>query len=73
MPALAPIRQFRPTDTISVPPPDKVPMVLLLPPRSLFSPTMTPAETRPSIIAWPSVPALKLTKPSCMTVVPSPI
>ena len=28
-------------------------------------------EMRPSTMADPSVPALKLTKPSCMTVVPS--
>ena len=35
-----------------------------------LSPTTTPADTLPSIIAVPSVPALKLTKPSCMIVVP---
>jgi hypothetical protein len=41
------------------------------PPMSVPSPTTTPAEIRPSTIDVPSVPALKLTKPSCMTVVPS--
>ena len=40
------------------------------PPTSEPSPTTTPAEIRPSTIDEPSVPALKLTKPSCMTVVP---
>ena len=35
------------------------------------SPTTTPAEIRPSTIEVPSVPALKFTNPSCMTVVPS--
>ena len=73
IPALAPIRQFSPTEIISDPPPERVPMVLQPPPRSLFSPTTTPEEMRPSIIALLRVPALKLTNPSCMTVVPSPI
>ena len=41
------------------------------PPTSEPSPTTTPAEIRPSTIECPSVPALKFTKPSCMTVVPS--
>ena len=40
------------------------------PPTSEPSPTTTPAEMRPSTMDTPSVPALKLTKPSCMTVVP---
>ena len=40
------------------------------PPMSEPSPTTTPAEIRPSTIEVPSVPALKFTKPSCMTVVP---
>ena len=41
------------------------------PPMSVPSPTTTPAEMRPSTIEAPSVPALKFTNPSCMTVVPS--
>ena len=41
------------------------------PPTSEPSSTTTPAEIRPSTIEVPSVPALKLTKPSCMTVVPA--
>ena len=52
-------------------PPERVPIVLQPPPKSEFFPTTTPAEILPSIIADPSVPALKLTKPSCITVVPS--
>jgi hypothetical protein len=40
------------------------------PPTSDPSPTTTPAEMRPSTIDAPKVPALKLTKPSCITVVP---
>jgi hypothetical protein len=71
MPAFAPSRQLRPTDTTAVPPPDSVPMIDEPPPMSLPSPTTTPADTRPSIMAWPRVPALKLTNPSCITVVPS--
>ena len=39
-------------------------------PMSEFLPTVTPGVTRPSTIDSPSVPALKFTKPSCMTVVP---
>ena len=46
-------------------------MIEAPPPTSLPSPITTPAEMRPSTIEAPSVPALKLTKPSCMTVVPS--
>ena len=42
-------------------------------PTSEPAPQNTPADTRPSIILGPSVPALKLIKPSCITVVPSPI
>ena len=42
------------------------------PPMSEPSPTTTPAEIRPSTMDVPSVPALKFTKPSCMTVVPWP-
>ena len=45
-------------------------MIEAPPPMSLPSPTTTPCETRPSTIEVPSVPALKFTKPSCMTVVP---
>ena len=33
-------------------------------------PTTTPEEIRPSTMEVPSVPALKFTKPSCITVVP---
>ncbi len=40
------------------------------PPMSLPSPTTTPCEMRPSTMDAPSVPALKLQKPSCMTTVP---
>ena len=46
-------------------------MIEAPPPMSLSGPTTTPALIRPSTIDGPSVPALKLTKPSCMTVVPS--
>ncbi len=70
MPAFAPTRQRRPIEITSVPPPDRVPITDAPPPRSEPAPTTTPAEMRPSIIASPSVPALKLTKPSCITVVP---
>ena len=41
------------------------------PPTSEPSPTSTPAEIRPSTMEVPRVPALKLTKPSCITVVPA--
>ena len=71
MPALAPIRQRWPTETTWVPPPESVPMIEAPPPTSEPSPTTTPAEIRPSTIEVPSVPALKFTKPSCITVVPS--
>ena len=71
MPALAPIRQRSPTVIVSLPPPDSVPMIDEPPPTSLPSPTTTPAEMRPSTIDVPSVPALKLQKPSCITTVPS--
>ena len=71
MPALAPSRQRSPIETTSLPPPDSVPMIEAPPPMSEPSPTTTPAEIRPSTIDVPSVPALKLTKPSCITVVPS--
>ncbi len=57
--------------TTSLPPPESVPMMEAPPPMSEPSPTTTPAEILPSTIDVPSVPALKLTKPSCMTVVPS--
>ena len=40
------------------------------PPMSDPSPTVTPCEMRPSTIEAPRVPALKFTKPSCITVVP---
>ena len=71
-PELAPNKQFSPTDILISFPPDKVPIVLHPPPKSEFLPTTTPAEILPSIIAVPMVPALKLTKPSCITVVPDP-
>ena len=60
MPAFAPRRQFSPMLITSVPPPDRVPMIEALPPTSLCSPTITPWLIRPSIMAEPSVPALKL-------------
>ena len=37
------------------------------PPMSEPSPTITPCEMRPSTIDVPSVPALKLQNPSCIT------
>ncbi len=40
------------------------------PPTSEPSATTTPPEMRPSTMEVPSVPALKLQKPSCITVVP---
>ncbi len=40
------------------------------PPTSEPLPTTTEAEIRPSTMETPSVPALKFTNPSCMTVVP---
>ena len=46
-------------------------MMLAPPPMSEPLPTTTPAEIRPSTMLAPSVPALKFTKPSCITVVPS--
>ena len=46
-------------------------MIEAPPPTSEPSPTTTPAEMRPSTMEVPSVPALKFTKPSCMTVVPA--
>jgi hypothetical protein len=70
-PALAPSRQRSPSEMTCAPPPESVPMIEAPPPTSEPSPTTTPAEIRPSIIDAPSVPALKLTKPSCITVVPS--
>ena len=45
-------------------------MIEAPPPTSVPSPTITPAEILPSTIEVPRVPALKLTKPSCITVVP---
>ena len=71
MPELAPRRQRSPIVTRSEPPPDNVPMIDAPPPMSESSPTTTPWEMRPSTIDVPSVPALKLQKPSCITVVPS--
>src|SRR3954462_15073805 len=71
MPAFAPSRQRRPTDTTCLPPPDSVPMIDAPPPTSDPSPTTTPAEIRPSTMDVPRVPALKFTKPSCMTVGPA--
>ena len=46
-------------------------MVEAPPPTSEPSPMTTPWETLPSTIEAPRVPALKFTKPACMTVVPS--
>jgi hypothetical protein len=69
-PAFAPTRQPVPMEIVSLPPPDSVPMIDAPPPTSEPSPTTTPAEMRPSTIDAPSVPALKFTKPSCITVVP---
>ena len=69
-PAFAPIKHFSPTLITSCPPPERVPMIEAPPPISEPSPTTTPAEILPSTIDEPKVPALKLTKPSCITVVP---
>ncbi|CSB34871.1 Uncharacterised protein [Vibrio cholerae] len=71
-PAFAPSREFSPIDTTTLPPPESVPMMDAPPPMSEPLPTTTPAEIRPSTMLTPVVPALKLMKPSCMTVVPSP-
>ena len=68
---MAPSRQRSPIEITAVPPPDSVPMIEAPPPMSEPSPTTTPALMRPSTIEAPSVPALKFTKPSCITVVPS--
>ena len=70
-PELAPSRQRSPIEITVVPPPDKVPWIEAPPPMSDPSPMTMPALIRPSTIEWPSVPALKFTNPSCMTVVPS--
>jgi hypothetical protein len=69
-PEFAPKRHFSPMEIISFPPPLSVPIIEAPPPTSVPSPTTTPAEILPSTIEVPSVPALKLTKPSCITVVP---
>ncbi len=50
--------QARHVETISVPPPDSVPMIEAPPPMSLSAPTTTPALIRPSTIEGPRVPAL---------------
>lgn len=70
-PELAPSRTRSPMAIFSLPPPDRVPMMDAPPPTSLPSPATTPAEMRPSTMDVPRVPALKFTKPSCITVVPS--
>src|SRR5690554_7462450 len=44
VPALAPSKQDLPSETFKLPPPDIVPIVELLPPKSEPSPTNTPAE-----------------------------
>jgi hypothetical protein len=41
-------------------------MIEAPPPMSELLPTTTPWEMRPSTIATPSVPALKLQNPSCI-------
>ncbi len=71
MPEFAPTRHPWPIEMTSEPPPDSVPMIDAPPPTSEPSPTTTPALMRPSTIDDPSVPALKFTKPSCITVVPA--
>ena len=70
-PAFAPINEFSPREILILLPPDRVPIVLEPPPKSDPLPMITPAEILPSIIADPIVPALKLTNPSCIIVVPS--
>ena len=67
-PEFAPIKQFSPIEIFTALPPDNVPIVLAPPPKSEFLPITTPAEILPSIMAVPSVPALKFTNPSCITV-----
>ena len=69
-PEFAPSKHFSPTEITSFPPPLRVPIIEAPPPTSLPSPTTTPAEIRPSTMDVPKVPALKLTNPSCITVVP---
>ena len=71
-PELAPNKQFLPKEIFTSLPPDKVPIVEAPPPMSVLSPITTPWEILPSIIASPNDPALKFTKPSCITVVPDP-
>ncbi len=58
-------------DDRRVPPPDSVPMIDAPPPMSAAVADDDAGLMRPSTIEAPSVPALKFTKPSCMTVVPS--
>ena len=60
-----------PIEITSLPPPLSVPIMDAPPPISLPSPTTTPELILPSTIDFPNVPALKLTKPSCITVVPA--
>ena len=72
VPALAPIRHWRPMLMTISPPPARVPMVLAAPPRSESCPSTTPWEMRPSTMLGPSAPALKLIEPGGITVVPSP-
>ncbi len=69
-PEFAPRSARSPMTTRCVPPPESVPMMEAPPPTSEPSPTTTPCVMRPSTMDAPSVPALKLTKPSCITVVP---
>src|SRR5947208_1510922 len=71
MPAFAPTSDPLPMEIRSRPPPDSVPMIDAPPPTSDPSATTTPCEIRPSTMDAPRVPALKLTNPSCMTVVPA--
>ena len=71
-PEFAPKRQFFPTEILISFPPERVPIVDAPPPISEFSATITPWEILPSTMASPSVPELKFTNPSCITVVPGP-
>src|SRR5450830_362724 len=70
-PELAPSRQCEPILTTWTPTPESVPMIEAPPPTSDSGSITTPAEIRPSTIDGPSVPALKLTNPAAMTVVPT--
>ena len=69
-PELAPKSDRSPMEMTSLPPPERVPMMDAPPPMSEPAPTDYPTRRGPRSCSA-KVPALKFTKPSCMTVVPS--